>query len=363
MSKILKKNINEEINRMKSLMGFKFEDNSHDVLSEQLSRLLNESVTIPFSQIATYSAGDSNPSDFIDQFVENLIKKIDGSPDGKKMRESGQMTLVKGKFMGSASNSWGKETTGYDRENDLKTIVKPKETELYNKNIALALDRAKKFEEALWPKLEKYKIKKIEDVSKTSMSSVVVNTGGKNDNVRDQSKFPNAGQRITVELEFEYSSKIVKPKNLIDAATIDVPDLKKGQILTGSYFCNGKNSEGKTSVSTETYQNQCKDLPTNLKDGKHISAWEIKWNPNVFKNPYTVPIYRWNFFWGSDGKISKITGQRFNNDEKYPINKSFPPSENIEGNNKIMIYSMGVNENDTAGGGTVYKTLIKPNLK
>lgn len=353
MSRVIKNSINEEIKRMKSLMGFRFEDNSHDVLSEQNHRLLNESVTIPYSQIATYSAGDSNPSNFIDNFVENLIKKIDEDSEGKKMRASGQMTLLVGKFIGSASNSWGKNKTGYDRENDFKTIVKPSETEFYDKNIKLATERANKFQEALWPKLLKYNIKIMDNISKISSSAIVVNTGGVNDNVRDTTKYPNEGQRISVNLKFEYSSKIV----LTMPETPE--DILPNMILTGSYFCNGKNSQGKTSTNTDTYLNQCKELPQNLKDEKHISSWEIKWNTNVIKNAYTVPLYRWNFYWDKNGKISKIVGQQFNNDKKYPINKSFPPSEDIPKNDPIMIRLMGINQN-AKDGGTLYKNFIKP---
>jgi len=360
MSRVEKKNISEEIKRMKSLMGFKFEDNSHDVLSEQIHRLLTESVTIPYSQVATYPAGDSDPSNFIDNFVENLIKKIDEDPEGKKMRDSGQMTLLDGKFIGSASNSWGKDKTGYDRENDYKTIVKPSETDLYSKNINLARERANKFQEALWPKLLKYNIKKNNDVSKISSSAIVVNTGGVNDNARDKNKYPNEGQRISVNLKFEYSSKIVKKPDTIDITSIFKPtEIKSEFILAGSYFCNGKNSQGKTSINTDTYLEQCKELPQNLKDEKHISSWEIKWNTNVVKNAYTVPLYRWNFYWDKNGKITKIVGQQFNNDTKYPINKSFPPSNDIPKNDPTMMSFMGINQNDKDGG-TLYKNFIKP---
>ena len=353
------KNINEQINRMKSLFteerlfGNLVELNENNIKEQ----LLLESVIIPYSQIATYNPGSDDPSSFIKEFVDNLIKKIDSTPEGKKMRESGQMVLLRGTFMGSASNSWGKVKTGYDIENDMKTKTKPSETEYYTKNLNLALNRAKIFEQNLWTLLEKYKIKKLENVSVIKTTSVVVNTGGVNDNVRDQSKFPNPGQKITVNLEFEYESKIGKPKT--DTILPETPeDILPNMILTGSYFCNGKNSQGKDALSG-TSVNQCKELPQNLKDGKHISAWEIKWNTNVVKNAYTVPLYRWNFYWDKNGKITKIVGQQYNNDTKYPINKSFPPSNDIPKNDPMMISLMGINQN-VKDGGTLYKNFIKP---
>ena len=355
------KNINEQINRMKSLFteerlfGNLVELNENNIIEQ----LLLESVTIPYSQIATYNPGSSDPSSFIKEFVDNLIKKIDSTPEGKKMRESGQMTLLNGTFIGSASNSWGKIKTGYNLENDMKTKVTPSETEYFNKNLQLALNRAIAFESSLWSLLSKYNIKKLDNVSKITTNSFVVNTGGVNDNVRDQSKFPNPGQKITVNLVFEYESKIVKKTNTIDLVDIDGPSkIMSKFILTGSYFCNGKNSQGKPS-NTDTYVDQCKELPQNLKDEKHISSWEIKWNTNVVKNAYTVPLYRWNFYWDKNGKITKIVGQQYNNDTKYPINKEFPPSNDVPKNDSKMIRLMGLNQNDKDGG-TLYKNFIKP---
>jgi hypothetical protein len=359
------KNINEQINRIKSLFteerlfgNLVEESPSLEIIKNynEKGNLIKESVIIPYSQIATYNPGSSDPSSFIKEFVENLIKKIDSTPEGKKMRESGQMVLLTGTFTGSASNSWGEVKTGYDIENDMKTKTKPSETEYYTKNLNLALNRAIIFEQNLWTLLEKYKIKKIENVSVIKTTSVVVNTGGVNDNVRDVAKFPNPGQKITVNLEFEYESKIVKKTDTILPETPE--DILPNMILTGSYFCNGKNSQGKPS-NTDTYVEQCKELPQNLKDGKHISSWEIKWNTNVIKNAYTVPVYRWNFYWDKNGKITKIVGQQYNNDTKYPINKEFPPSNDVPKNDSKMIRLMGLNQNDKDGG-TLYKNFIKP---
>jgi len=320
------------------------------------SNLIKEGVTIPYSQVSVYDAGSSDPSKFIDDFVKNLIAKIDSDPAAKTMRLSGQMVLARGVFTAGASNSWGKATSGYDRENNLAK-AKPSETVNYQKNYDLALDRAKKFEAALWPKLELYKIKKSPDLSVITTNAYVLNTGGKSDSSRDQKAFPNPGQKINVNLVFEYSNKLEESKDATKITSLD--QFRNNFVLTGSYYCNGKNGLG-VSSNADTYTNQCSKLPANLKDGNHISAWEIKWNPNVMKNPYTVPVYRWNFYWGADGKIKTIVGQQYNNDVKYPSNKLFPPSSNVAKDDKKLLYMMGLNDGETSTGGKLYGKLVKP---
>ena len=318
--------------------------------------IIKEEVVIPFSQQSVYDSGSSDPAKFINDFVTNLIKKIDADPTAKTMRLSGQMVLNRGTFAAGASNSWGKSATGFDRTNDMKP-AKPSETVLYQKNYDLALERANKFEEALWPILDKYKIKKSTDLSEVKTLAYVVDTGGKSDSARDTTKYPNPGQKINVNLVFEYSQKLEENKDATKITSLN--QFRKNFVLTGSYYCNGKNGLG-VSANVDTYSNQCAKLPANLKDGNHISAWEIKWNPNVMKNPYTVPLYRWNFYWGADGKIKSIVGQQFNNEAKYPVNKLFPPSQNVSKDDKTLLYMMGLNDNQTTTGGALYTKLIKP---
>jgi hypothetical protein len=241
------------------------------------SNLIKEGVVIPYSQVSVYEVGSSDPSQFIDDFVKNLIAKIDSDAAAKEMRLSGQMVLAKGVFTAGASNSWGKSASGYDRENNMAK-AEPTETVNYKKNYNLALERAKKFEEALWPKLEAYKIKKSPSLSLIQTSAYVLNTGGKSDISRDQKTFPKPGQMINVNLVFEYSQKLEETKDATKITSLD--QFRNGFVLTGSYYCNGKNGVGASSNS-DTHVDQCSKLPVNLKDGNHISAWEIKWNPNV----------------------------------------------------------------------------------
>jgi outer membrane protein OmpA-like peptidoglycan-associated protein len=131
--------------------------------------------------------------------------------------------------------------------------------------------------------------------------------------------------------------------------TTDYTKVTKEMILTGSYYCNGKNSKG-VVASVNVYEPQCKLLPQNFKDGKHMSVYETKWNENVVKDAYVRPLLRWSFTWGSNNKIVKITRiEGLKNGEN-------TTTKDISGNDPEMIYYLNINGTD------VYSTYIKPNL-
>jgi len=131
--------------------------------------------------------------------------------------------------------------------------------------------------------------------------------------------------------------------------TTDYTKVTKEMILTGSYYCNGKNSKG-VVASANVYEPQCKLLPQNFKDGKHMSVYETKWNENVVKDAYVRPLLRWSFTWGSNNKIVKITRiEGLKNGEN-------TTTKDISGNDPEMIYYLNINGTD------VYSTYIKPNL-
>jgi hypothetical protein len=131
--------------------------------------------------------------------------------------------------------------------------------------------------------------------------------------------------------------------------TTDYTKVTKEMILTGSYYCNGKNSKG-VVASANVYEPQCKLLPQNFKDGKHMSVYETKWNENVVKDAYVRPLLRWSFTWGSNNKIVKITRI------KGLKNGENTTTKDISGNDPEMIYYLNINGTD------VYSTYIKPNL-
>lgn len=90
-----------------------------------------------------------------------------------------------------------------------------------------------------------------------------------------------------------------------------VEDFPKDFVLSGDYRCSGTNSLGYKSQPS-TFEQQCMDLPSSMKTFDKLSAWEIKFPPNVAGNPKTVPVTRWDFIWDSQGKIKEIKMQNFN---------------------------------------------------
>ena len=92
--------------------------------------------------------------------------------------------------------------------------------------------------------------------------------------------------------------------------------IPKDFVLSGSYYCNGKNSLGNMIGDNSVYNPQCQNLPnydtTKKNYGGYMASWEIKFQPNVAGNPNTVPVTRWNIFWNEDNKIKEITSYNFN---------------------------------------------------
>lgn len=112
--------------------------------------------------------------------------------------------------------------------------------------------------------------------------------------------------------------------------------ITKDMILTGSYYCDGMNSESITAVDN-TINPWCNLLPKNLWDRNHISGFEIKWNKNVVNDPYVEPLTRWVFTWGKDGKIKQI--RKIDNIKTYGITEGKP----IPLNDPELIYYMNLN--------------------
>jgi len=180
-----------------------------------------------------------------------------------------------------------------------------------------------------------------------------MDTGGKTDKdpTRDSAKYPRMGQFIKCTMKFKTVDEMTDIKLITE-----VDEITPKMVLTGTYFCNGKTSEGKAG-RPDDYANQCPEIIRNSAD--KIAAFEIKWNPNVLKNPYTVPLARWNFYWDSTGnKITKITRQQYNN--TYPIDKKFPPSTNVAKTDPTMIYMMGISEGNTTTSNKRYSKYVAP---
>lgn len=314
--------------------------------------LISESFSIVYRANSTYPAGGTDPSLFIDDYVKNLVAKIDADAEAGNLRKSANGIYCSFIRVGSgASNSWGSNATGYDLENNLRTKVTPTETVLYQKNLDLSLKRAKIFETKLFEKLKPFKVFKDPSLTKVMTESYVVNTGGKNDKDRDTSLYPNTGQFINCQISLKSKDELT---NIIYLK--DYTEITPKMVSTGSYFCDGTNSQGK-SAKPDFYDEQCPQSTRNNKN--KLAAFEIKWNPNVMKNTYTVPLARWNFYWSKDGsKISKITRQQYNNTTA--IDRKFPPESNVAKDDVVLKYMMGISEGNTVNGGQRYAKYVAP---
>ena len=162
--------------------------------------------------------------------------------------------------------------------------------------------------------------------------------------------------------------KLFAKLNIDQPKTNIRPDIKAENVMTGSYFCNGKNSENGYAVS-DTYVNQCSRIPSNLKTSliattalnksRYMSAWEIKHNVNTTGEKYVVPVARYNFYWDATGKkILSITKQAFSQPTEN-IGPQILSATPVSPSDAEMKYLMGIRENDP-NGGTVYKTYISP---
>lgn len=321
-------------------------------INSSFKNLITESFVVSYRANSTYPAGGTDPSNFIDTYVTNLVAKIDANAEAAKLRASANGIYCSFiRVASGASNSWGGKATGYNMENNMTTKVTPSETVLYQKNLDLALNRAKVFETKVFEKLKPFKVFKDPTLTRVVTESYVVNTGGKNDKDRDTSLYPNTGQFINCQITLKSKEELTN----LDYVN-DYTEITKDMVSTGSYFCDGTNSQGK-EATPDFYDAQC---PPSTRNNKNkMAAFEIKWNPNVLKNTYTVPLARWNFYWTSDGsKISKITRQQYNNTKA--IDKKFPPQSNVTKDDAVLKYMMGISEGNTVTGGQRYSKYVAP---
>lgn len=352
------------------------------LINEQETTANPTAVTIAYKFKASYPVSSSDPSQFVKQFAAGVLAEINKTAEGKQMLQSGQMTLYSGIITAGASNTWNNKVTAYDKENNYTTDSPGQQNydDNYKLNVQLALKRAQDFRTYLFNIL---KVNKISDNPQALVTTktMVVNTGGVKDEAKDAAKYPNPGQFIQVRLTFRYKKDIpseIPPPTKQES--FELTQIKKDFVLTGSYYCNGKNSENNVGM-TDTYVTQCSQLKgfkewQDLKEktGKNtpeldklsapfankISAFEIKWGKNVKDVQYTRPIIRWTYTWSPQGKIVKVT--RYLYDKQHYKTKDEAPQQNVAVNDKEMLYFMGINYGDPTNGGPFYQKYIKPYL-
>jgi len=246
---------------------------------------------VTYKEKTTYPSGDSDPSGFVDSFVNNVIKEINKNPDTKRMFESGALGLKFAFIRGGASNVW-KNPMKPEIDNNYRggnyednpNFYTASEDEIKS-NKDLAQKRAKDFWVSFSEKLKEKGIT-ISPKLDLKVKSFIVDTGGKTDENKE-SKYKNPGQHIYVNLRF-VATKTIKDKPF-------VPEPK--DVLTGAYFCDGTNSKGQP----RSVRHGCRKFRD-----KRMSAFEIKYKPNVLGNPNVIPVKRWLFHWSDEGKINKI---------------------------------------------------------
>jgi hypothetical protein len=322
-------------------------------------------VNVDFKFVANYPTGSTDPAQFVADFTKGLVDKINSTPNGAQMLKSGEMTVVDGWVDAGSSNTWGGKATSFDTDNAYNEVTPKNPNDPgYLKNKELAKARALAFWPALTVALEKYGISAAK-TAKMGYYKATIDTGGVADSARDKTKYPNPGQIIEVNLTFKYRKDIpeekpVQPKTPpTDPTEInDYQEIKANMVLDGSYYCNGYNGAGKRMQDNDLIGSPCQGLPFQLRDGKHMSAFEIKWNPNVFDDPFTEPVTRWIFTWGSDNKIERVM--------RYQYNKQFidqlkdVPQREVAVDDAELKYFMGLRDNQTQTGGRWYAEFIAP---
>ena len=348
-----------------------------------LYNLINEqSGTPPVPTIIKVSDEDSLAMDstaakgFLSKFVNDILTKINNDPEAINTMKNGKMEIISLIVKGGASNVWGGKPTGYDFENNRTTSVKTKtETDLYQKNKALSTKRSEQFKNDLIAELLKYNIKVSPKVNITTVANVY-NTGGVNDkdNRRDTTLYPKNGQFLsaTIQLSFvntdifietvKVEETLKKEFNIKTVTEEGVPDIPKSFVITGAYFCNGKNSQNE-DADDNTHFNQCKLLEPKNKNDRHISAWEIKWAKNKVGDPDVIPVVRWNFYWSSGGTIDRVSRvpYKVKYDGSENFDKLITANNNVGTDDKMLKYLMGLSEGNMRGdpnGGATYEKFI-----
>lgn len=189
-------------------------------------------------------------------------------------------------------------------------------------------------------------------------TSFVMDTGGVVDSKRDLTKYPVPGQMAVFVAQVD-----IQPITTITTYN----EIGPNNIMTGSYYCNGKNSLG-AGADDDTYVEQCINqggLPIKL--GKFMSGFEIKWAMDVVGNPMVTPIMRWNIFWKES--INRVNGVETKSYFPFKVTRVMYKNEWSsmakipEGtttiNDPSLKYFMGLKENDP-NGGTAWKKFLSP---
>ena len=225
--------LNEELNRIKKLMNFKIEENSHDSLSNRIFKEQTDKTEKckTIKHVGEFAKKENIGSN---SFV-NIINKIKNELENYDENSKKGLYLKNIKVIGGASNHYNGKSVIPELNNDRKTKYnkattydKDENSREFKYNKQLAIDRAKNVVDQLTKEggpLEKLGIKvnqkDVEEV-KNNIKGFIIDTGGENDDERDDSKY-NAGQIVSISMDI--CSKI--------KATTSTEEPKKPEDPTG----------------------------------------------------------------------------------------------------------------------------------
>lgn len=273
----------------------------------------------------------SNPAN-ITNFINKVKAELQNNQAVSKDYASGKAYIAGIKLIGGASNKYSKAVKP-EMDNNYNVQNYP-DNAAYSatdapKNKALAVQRANGLYAELQKQLPAIKLNFGPNVA-PQVVGYTVDTGGKVDASRDTSKYKNPGQVVIVEMDIcattAGSSTDNTPKDPIGGKVPNnIEEFKKlgrdGFVLSGAYFCNGKNSLD-AGASDNTFDS-CNQTQLNSDRGKksadsHMSAYEIKYKLNVNGDAWVRPVVRWKIYWDANNKITKVLQQQ--------VDKQFDPA-------------------------------------
>ena len=204
------KTLNEEINRMKSLFGYKKGTSNVEelIIYEQETPpdgvIVDENKgkkCIDILHTGTFAAEKSDSTKPFKDFMAKMQTEINKNESLKKqIEEGGKVFINEITVMGGASNHYNKKATAADVENDYKTPYAGniKQDSGYKANRGYAKSRALNLVNAMVKELPGMGVKVAEEVLENAKNNIdikVINTGGKNDS---SSTAKNPGQIVKI---------------------------------------------------------------------------------------------------------------------------------------------------------------------
>ena len=211
----MKKNIISEVSRVREIMGLPLisEQEHYDIGKVVVRGDVDkgEPIQIIVDKVAKYAvlddAAESVAEPFIADVVDKLKEKFDG--DLQKAIDAG-MTLTKAIIRSGASNYYKNGSTVANVENDRFTPITEKQDVKWNEkstpyknNAALAKSRGTNFLAYIKAALKKKGINNLDSLESEDIQSVIVDTGGVIDENRVEKDYPNPGQFLTMDLQFD----------------------------------------------------------------------------------------------------------------------------------------------------------------